>query len=252
MGAELIEKSETARNIIQTLESDLAQLPDGPTWSLQAEILVDASSSRINEDILSQPLCTVIQIILVDLLRLAGVYFDAVVGHSSGEIAAAYAAGYLTARDAIRIAYYRALHVQKSSSPTGTDIKGAMVAVGSLMEDIAELCDDEAFLGRIAVAASNSSSSVTVSGDSDAIDELQVILDDEKKFNRRLKVDKAYHSKHMLPCYDPYVASLRRCGVRVQEPRATCTWFSSVYNRPIGSEMELADTYWAENVTKPV
>ena len=252
MGAELIEKSEIARNIIQKLESDLAQLADGPTWSLQAEILADDSSSRTNEAILSQPLCTAIQILLVDLLRLAGVNFDAVVGHSSGEIAAAYAASHLTARDAICIAYYRGMHVQKASSPNGTDIKGAMVAVGSSMNDIAEICEDEAFLGRIAVAASNSSSSVTVSGDDDAITELQVILDDEGKFNRRLKVDKAYHSKHMLPCYEPYVESLRRCNVKVQEPRDTCTWLSSVYNRPVDSDMKLADAYWAENMTQPV
>ena len=252
MGAELIEKSEFARNIIQKLESDLAQLADGPTWSLQAEILADDSLSRTNEAILSQPLCTAIQILLVDLLRLAGINFDAVVGHSSGEIAAAYAAGHLAARDAICIAYYRGMHVQKALSPNGTEIKGAMVAVGSSMTDIAELCEDEAFLGRIAFAASNSSSSVTVSGDDDAIVELQVILEDEGKFNRRLKVDKAYHSKHMLPCYEPYVKSLRRCNVKVQEPQHTCTWFSSVYNRPVDSDMKLADTYWAENMTQPV
>ncbi|ORY02745.1 putative polyketide synthase [Clohesyomyces aquaticus] len=253
MGAELIEKSRTARAIIEALESDLANLPDGPTWSLQAEILAAASSSRINEAILSQPLCTALQILLVDILRLAGVEFDAVVGHSSGEIAAAYASGHLTARDAICVAYYRGLHVQKSSSPNG-DVKGAMIAVGSSLEDITELCEDEAFLGRLSIAASNSSSSVTVSGDEDAITELQMILDDEKKFNRRLKVDKAYHSKHMLTCYKPYVASLRQCGVNIQAPRTarTCTWFSSVYNRPVDSTMELSDTYWAENMTKPV
>jgi acyl transferase domain-containing protein len=252
MGAELIEKSETARSIIERLETDLANLPDGPAWSLKAEILEASSTSRINEAILSQPLCTALQIMLVDLLRLANVHFEAVIGHSSGEIAAAYAAGLLTARDAICVAYYRGLHVQNSASPNGADIKGAMIAVGSSLEDITDLCEDEAFSGRLSVAASNSSSSVTVSGDEDAIAELQVILDDEKKFNRLLKVDKAYHSNHMLPCYAPYVASLRRCGVKVQTPSTTCTWFSSVYNRAVDFSMELADTYWAENMTKPV
>lgn len=255
MGAELIEKSETARNIMQDLESSLTQLPsnDAPVWSLQAEILADASSSRVHEAALSQPLCTAIQILLVDMLHLADVHFDAVVGHSSGEIAAAYAAGYLTARDAMRIAYYRGLHLQLASSPNGHDIKGAMVAVGSSMEDMTELFSDDHFAGRVTVASSNSSSSVTVSGDEDAIAELQLILEDEKKFNRRLKVDKAYHSKHMLPCFKPYVSSLRRCGIAVQmPPPGSCTWFSSVYNRPVDSTMALGDTYWAENMTRPV
>ncbi|KAJ5113444.1 hypothetical protein N7456_001978 [Penicillium angulare] len=251
MGADLIEKSDMARRIVQKLEEHLAQLPDGPSWSLEAEILADSEASRINEAMLSQPTCTALQILLVDMLRLAGVQFNAVVGHSSGEIAAAYAAGYLTARDAICVAYYRGLHVENASSPNG-DIKGAMVAVGSSLDDMEELCNDEAFLGRISVAASNSSSSVTVSGDEDAIAELQAILDDEQKFNRRLKVDKAYHSSHMLSCYSPYIASLKSCGVTVQEPRTTCSWYSSVYNRPVDSKMALADEYWAENMTKPV
>lgn len=252
MGAELIEKSSTAREIIERLEADLAKLHDGPKWSLKSEILAAASSSRVNEAELSQPLCTALQILLIDMLGLAGVHFDAAVGHSSGEIAAAYASGYLTARDALYVAYYRGLHVQAACSPNGADIKGAMVAVGSSLEDMTELCNDLDFKGRLSVAASNSSTSVTVSGDEDAISELQLILEDEKKFNRRLKVDKAYHSKHMLPCYEPYVASLRQCGVKVQTPSSSCMWISSVYNQPVDSSMELADTYWAENMTKPV
>ena len=71
---------------------------------------------------------------LVDLLRLANVHFGAVVGHSSGEIAAAYAAGYITARDAICIAYYRGLHCKRAASPNG-NIKGGMLAAGTSMED---------------------------------------------------------------------------------------------------------------------
>ena len=255
MGADLIEKSPFAQRVIQGLEANLAQLPakDRPSWSLRAEILADASISRINEAALSQPLCTAVQIMLVDLLQLANVRFDAVVGHSSGEIAAAYAAGYFTARDAIYIAYYRGLHCKQAASPNG-NIKGAMLAAGISMEDAMQLCEMEEFAGRINVAASNSSASVTISGDEDAIEELQVILDDEKKFNRRLKVDQAYHSKHMLPCFDPYVESMRRAGVKASRPSSSqCTWFSSVYDgQSINSELGLSDVYWGENMTKPV
>ena len=255
MGADLIEKSPFAQRIIQELEANLAQLPgqDRPSWSLRAEMVADTSVSRINEAALSQPLCTAVQIMLIDLLRLANVHFDAVVGHSSGEIAAAYAAGYLTARDAIYIAYYRGLHCKQAASPNG-NIKGAMLAVGTSTEDAVQLCEEEEFAGRINVAASNSSASVTISGDEDAIEELQVVLDDEKKFNRRLKVDQAYHSKHMLPCFDPYVESMRRAGVKALRPSSSqCTWFSSVYDgQPVNSEIGLSDVYWGENMTKPV
>jgi acyl transferase domain-containing protein len=115
MGAELLEKSSFARQIIQELESNLAQLPgkDRPVWSLEAEILTDATKSRVHEAAISQPLCTAVQILLVDLLRLAHVNLDLVVGHSSGEIGAGYAAGCLSARDAICIAYYRGLHCKR-------------------------------------------------------------------------------------------------------------------------------------------
>jgi acyl transferase domain-containing protein len=102
MGAKLIESSQVARNIIRKLEVYLQELPeaDRPTWSLETELLAGAGSSRIQQAEISQPLCTALQILLVDLLQLAGVQFSAVVGHSSGEIAAAYAAGWMTARDA--------------------------------------------------------------------------------------------------------------------------------------------------------
>jgi acyl transferase domain-containing protein len=106
MGAELIEASSIARSVIQKLESYLAAIPnknDRPSWSLETELLADATSSRINEALLSQPLCTAVQILLVDLLKIAGVEFAAVIGHSSGEIAAAYAAGYLSAKDASKM-----------------------------------------------------------------------------------------------------------------------------------------------------
>lgn len=70
------------------------------------------------------------------------------------------------------------------------------------MEDAQLLCNKE-FKDRLNVAACNSSSSVTISGDEDAIDDLRVILENEKKFCRKLRVDTAYHSGHMLPALNP-------------------------------------------------
>lgn len=85
MGAELIQASETARNIVDRLDSFLHDIPDGnaPTWSLVEELLAEPLS-RIHEAAISQPLCTAVQILIVDLLRLAGISFHSVVGHSSG------------------------------------------------------------------------------------------------------------------------------------------------------------------------
>ncbi|KAG5745013.1 hypothetical protein H9Q70_012287 [Fusarium xylarioides] len=253
MGAEMLVRSSLAQKIISKLEYDLSQLEDAPNWSLQSELLAKDGHSRVQEAAISQPLCTAVQIMLVDLFQAACIKFDAVIGHSSGEIAAAYAAGYLSARDAICIAYYRGLHCQYAASPNGS-IKGSMLAVGTSVEDARALCEMEEFVGRVGVAAVNSSSSVTISGDEDAITELQVIFDDEKKFNRLLKVDKAYHSECMLPCVAPYVEAMQKAGVEIQSPSSQCTWFSSVYDgQPVNSpNFVLGDSYWAENMTNPV
>ena len=256
MAAHLIRSSSFVRERVQDLEQSLATLvpSDRPAWHLEEEMLAGDDSSRINEAALSQPLCTAVQIILVDLLRAAGINFAAVVGHSSGEIAAAYAAGFISAHDAIRIAYYRGFFARLAGNES-TGQKGAMLAVGTSWEDAQRLVHLEAFKGRLAVAAHNSSASVTLSGDADVAVNAKKVLDEEKKFARLLKVDTAYHSHHMLPCGDAYVQALRTCGVRINKERTSnCSWFSSVYPAGKGVEPEeaLQDVYWRDNMLNPV
>lgn len=254
MGRELIRSSTFVRERIQHLETSLATLPpsDRPSWHLQDELLADAETSRISEAELSQPLCTAIQVVLVDLLRAAGITFQAVVGHSSGEIAAAYAADFISAHDAVRIAYYRGLHARLAGDLHGQ--KGAMLAVGTSREDAQELVELPAFRGRISVAAHNSSASITLSGNVDAVIHAKKVFDEEKKFARMLKVDTAYHSHHMVPCGEPYVQSIRRCGIRVNQERSTsCTWYSSVFPGEAMESIEaLKDVYWRDNMVNPV
>ncbi|KFZ18638.1 hypothetical protein V502_04011 [Pseudogymnoascus sp. VKM F-4520 (FW-2644)] len=131
------------------------------------------------------------------------------------EIGATYAAGLITATNAIRIAYYRGIYAKLAKSPNGT--RGAMMAVGTTLEDANGFCELENFAGRIQVAACNSLSSITLSGDDDAIDEAVGIFKDEQKFARKLKVDTAYHSTHMEACALPYLDSITRCDVQVQD-----------------------------------
>ncbi|KAK4201201.1 Nonribosomal peptide synthetase 14 [Triangularia verruculosa] len=252
MGAELLQRSTFVQDRVAELDGFLSSLaePDRPTWSIKNELLAPAASSRISEAAISQPLCTVVQIILVDLLKAAGVEFQAVVGHSSGEIAAAYSAGLLTAKDAIRVAYYRGVHAKLASSPNN-GVKGAMMAVGTSPEDATSFCELDGFQGRIQVAALNSSSSITLSGDEEAIEEAVEIFKDEQKFARRLKVDTAYHSSHMLSCSQPYLESMHQCGVESLHGNET-KWFSSVIDGAIMSPDSLSERYWVDNMTNPV
>lgn len=185
MGRELVRDLKYARGILEELEATLSTLPNvahRPSWSLTKEVLAGSTESRVGEARVSQPLCTAIQILPVDLLELAGLKFAAVVGHSSGEIGAAYAAGFISRSDAIKIAYHRGLCAEQAPHPGQ---RGAMMAVGTTFEDATEICGLEAFEGRVCVAACNSPSSITLSGDADAIDEVKVVFDDEKKFARK-------------------------------------------------------------------
>ena len=254
MGAELVETSPAARQVLEDLEYSLMTLPppDRPSWSIVHELLEMKELSRLDQAEISQPLCTALQIMLATILRSAGVIFDAVVGHSSGEIGAAYAAGIISASDAIRIAYYRGFHMHLGQGPGAK--QGAMMATGTTFEDAEELCQVDDFEGRLCVAASNSSNSVTISGDADAIEEAKEVLTAEGKFARQLKVDKAYHSHHMLPCSEPYIKSLQECGIKATIPNdADCCWISSVYGDEVSHVTDsLCDTYWSNNMVRPV
>ncbi|KAK2038771.1 beta-ketoacyl synthase domain-containing protein [Colletotrichum somersetense] len=255
MGSVLYNRSACFRKSINELQLSLSSLPDGPSWTLDAELLAPPGTSRVMSAEIAQPICTAVQIALVDLLRVAGISLDAVVGHSSGEIAAAYAAGYLSAGDGIRIAYYRGLHSHLASSPNGQP--GKMMAVGMSFDDAVAFCQRPRFRNSISVAASNSVSSVTISGDADAILEAKEVLGAEGIFARVLQVDKAYHPHHMRPCAEAYLQSLRDCAIKVLRSDVVrdCVWYSSVYG-PAGSFTHqpslLADQYWVDNLLKPV
>ncbi|KAH6867729.1 hypothetical protein B0T10DRAFT_596949 [Thelonectria olida] len=251
MGARLLEESPYASRRLADLDDALSSLPSGdrPAWTLRDMILADASSSRIADAAISQPLCTAVQVVLVDLLQHAGVELHGVVGHSSGEIGAAYAAGFLTARDAIRVAYYRGLYAKLAQSPNGG--KGAMMAVGTTIEDASEFCELDVFQGRIQVAARNSSSSITLSGDEDAIIEAIETFKDEGKFARQLKVDTAYHSSHVLPCAKPYLEAMEKCQVDAAIPTGT-KWYSSVHEGQVMTPDLVSPQYWVDNMTSTV
>ena len=124
MGAQLFSEFESYRQTIRHLDDILSQVPEPPSWSLESALLEPSATSRIQEPELSQPLCTALQIALVDLLSLWNVNPNSTVGHSSGEIAAAYAAGVHTAEEAIIMAYYRGQVLASHQTP------GRMLAVG--------------------------------------------------------------------------------------------------------------------------
>lgn len=247
MGRDLIASSPKAQIWLGELQRALDSLPQKyqPRFKLWEQLAAPENESRIHEAGISLTLRTALQIVQVNILRALGIEFAAVVGHSSGEIPAAYAARRLSSAEAIRIAYLRGLSTEK------TETQGAMLAAGISWEQAQAVCSSEPYSGRVAVSAYNSPLSVTLSGDADKIRELEWLLISMDLNAKALHVDKAYHSHHMQVCAEWYVMAMKECGVAASQETTSTVWFSSVFD---GQEVhDCSDVeYWKDNMVRPV
>lgn len=224
----------------------------GCTWDPIDELLRgQKDGSRLSQPDISQPICTVLQIALVDELRAWGIKPSRVVGHSSGEIAAAYSIGALSHQDAIAAAYFRGVAVikQRIEQPK---LKLSMMAVGCSREEADALIAESKLNrnGKATVACVNSPTSVTLSGQVESLEQLQAVLEERKIFARLLKVETAYHSTHMHKAMDFYHSSIADI-----EPlpayEGQGTMISSVTGFEISPE-EVGPYYWVRNLVSPV
>ena len=213
------------------------------------ELHRDEETSQVNNVVYSLPMSTAIQISLVQLLWSWGITPTAVTSHSSGEVAAAYAAGALSARSAIGITFLRG-----SLAATSNDkslFKGGMIAVGLSRKAAIEYISSVTS-GRIVVACINSQSSVTVSGDIAGILELEKMLQADHIFARRLKVSEAFHSDHMLPMAKLFASGL----MGLLEPQRE--FGSVIYSSPkTGARVDrvgviASPSHWVESMLLPV
>ncbi|KAI0895264.1 putative polyketide synthase [Annulohypoxylon nitens] len=255
MARELFWKNRTFRETIRRLDADLQSLPPevAPSWSLE-QAITELPSNIINQATHSQPICTAIQIGLVDLMRNWEVLPAAVVGHSSGEIAAAYAAGLLTASQSIIVAFLRGYAVSKVRSP------GAMIAAGLGPEAARQLIADKKFSKELCVACVNDSDNVTISGSQEAIDIIFSEIQGKRKFVRRLETGKqAYHSHLMQDAgayYEELIAPYLKRGANPQVSKSITTMYSSVGHHddetgPVKPDRNMT-RYWRENLERPV
>ena len=219
----------------------------GCAWSATEELQKGKSTSQLHLAEYSQTLCTVLQVALVDLLKTWNILPTAVAGHSSGEIAAAYAMGALSKEDAWDIAYYRGL-LSSEMKINAPDIDGSMMAAG-LSPKMAEKRISKVTKGELVVACINSPTSVTISGDTPAIDQLLGILKEEGIFARKLQVDIAYHSPHMQVIAQDYYDLLS--NITPLDASGNCTMHSSVTGSVIEAS-QLGAINWIKNLTSPV
>lgn len=233
---------------IRELDRVLQALDPPPSWTIEEVLLTPAESSRIAEAEIAQPVCTATQIAMVDLLQEWGLAPSVNVGHSSGEIGAAYSAGLHSAPEAIIAAFYRGLAVTHVA-PTGT-----MLAAGLGVKEISPFITD--LDEEVVVACENSPSSVTLSGTSTGIQDAKKRLDAAKVFARELKTGKAYHSPQMsavAPVYNNLLLeayrNLDKESLSWRQPRATM--ISSVTGKE-HKEDHVPIQYWSDNLRSPV
>ena len=193
MASRLLQTDPEFRKDIVGMDDILRSLKHPPTWTIENELQKPAKTSQLHRAELAQPICTAVQIGLVNALSRCNIRPDTVIGHSSGEIAAAYAAQAISVTEAISVAYYRGYvtRIQKSA--------GGMAAIGLDAKSVSRLLRN-----GVVIACENSPNSTTISGDLPELEKVIEVIKDQRPnvLVRQLKVDIAYHSrkKSLLLC----------------------------------------------------
>lgn len=235
MGRELYHKEPVYRAAIDECD---ALFQDISGWSLRAALMADEAESRIAQTEVAQPANLAVQVGLTLLLRSWGLEADGIVGHSIGEVGAAWASGGLSLDNALRVAYHRSRLQAKTAG------KGGMLAVGISLDEAYDLVDRSA--GKIAIGAINSPGAVTLSGQMAALQEIAAELEAQQRFNRFLKVEVPYHSPVMDEIEQELLDSLR--PVQTLDP--TTTLYSTVSGELMEGRHDAA--YWWRNVRESV
>ncbi|KAK8135250.1 beta-ketoacyl synthase domain-containing protein [Apiospora sp. TS-2023a] len=253
MGRELLEHFPVARAVLEELDAVLQSLGNGdgdgrlqPRWSLLREISEPRAPEHVRRPELAQPLVTALQLGLLAVLESWHVRPASVVGHSSGEIAAAYTAGFLDRAGAIKAAYYRGQAASVILDADRERLEGdaagghGMLAVGLSAEALMPL------LGQ---------TTVTVSGTREALELLADELKTAGHSARFLFVDLAYHSELISRIGDEYWRILDRDGgfrEGCQEPRTGISMFSTLTASALNRTTRTDALYWKANMTSPV
>ena len=236
MGVDLMAASPVFADSMAACAQALSEFVD---WSL-LDVLGDAEAlERVD---VVQPALFAVMVSLAELWRSVGVAPDAVIGHSQGEIAAAYVAGALTLRDAARVVALRSKLLVELSGSAG------MVSVACSVERARELLLGlDVTPSQADVAVINGRSAVVVSGETSALDALVRQCEALEIRVRRIDVDYASHSAQV----EAIEGRLRNALADV-EPRSTRTAFFSTVTGDLVDTATLDADYWYRNIRQTV
>ncbi|KAJ5888153.1 type I iterative polyketide synthase [Penicillium taxi] len=243
MGRGLIGRYENFQNDIRKMDYALQSLKDAPTWRIEgtdSHVLYNPNCPDLNDAEFAQPLCTALQIGLVNLLAYWGIQPDSVAGHSSGEIAAAYAAGAIPMSMAIILSYYRGKVTKLQKEP------GMMASVGLGRSEVSPYLEK-----GVVVACENSPRNVTLSGIRGVLDRIlsRISSDHPDVFCKALPVDVAYHSELVLEAAQKYSHLIEP---HIRPNVSMIPMFSCITGQPISSPKDLDAMYWRCTMESPV
>ncbi|XP_038057186.1 polyketide synthase-nonribosomal peptide synthetase hybrid himA-like [Patiria miniata] len=220
----------------------------GAKWSLVSMLSEEQDRERINQTEISQPCLFAVAIGLVDLWKLHGVVPDAVVGHSVGEVASAYAAGLLSLEHAVKLIYRRGRELRKTSG------SGKMVAVLHRVEDVLTFVSQRKHGQVLDVAAINSPGQIVFSGETSAVEGIAKELTADNIQRVVLKVNNAFHSKQQEVVKKPFLKKVGKF-LKVQnsaERQRTIPMMSTVTGRYLTPEEANSPEYWFQNIRQKV
>ncbi|MFR9750684.1 type I polyketide synthase [Nocardia sp. 004] len=207
-------------------------------WSIIAELLCPQEQSRATGTVVAQAGNFLVQAALCAELAQLGIRPAVVVGHSVGEVAAAYISGALSLQDALLVGHHRA-RLQAATAGSG-----GMLAIGLPLDKAQQLIAGDA---RVDIAAINSPSAVTLAGDITRLDEIAESLTEDGVFAKRLQVEVPYHS-HLM---DPVLDELRTVLADLRPSAPRIPLYSTVTGTRL-TEAEMDADYWCGNVRQPV
>ncbi|WP_175856968.1 type I polyketide synthase [Burkholderia anthina] len=216
-------------------------------WRADGNVsLVDAMCNGVDAEWLAatenaQPLLFAMQVGITRVLSARGIRFDAVVGHSVGEIAAAWASGALTLAEAVRVIRIR------SGAQGLTRGTGRMAAAGIGEAAARDWITRLDLPAAIEIAGTNSPDAVTLAGSQAALEVVGAALKDAGHFYQMLDLDYAFHSSRM-DAIEPVV----RDGLADLAPRDTHTRFVSTVTGDMLPGTALDAGYWWRNIREPV
>ncbi|NKB62232.1 MAG: SDR family NAD(P)-dependent oxidoreductase [Gammaproteobacteria bacterium] len=208
-------------------------------WSIIDEMMRSEQDSQINLTRIAQPTIFTVQVALSKLWESFGIIPDKVIGHSVGEVAAAYCAGIYSLDDAIKVIYHRS----RLQNQTGGN--GKMAAVGVSIEKARSIITE--YEGSIELAVVNSPNLISLAGDSEPMTEAIKKLQSQNIFCKELPIDYAFHTHQMEPIKEELLTSLSDIV-----PMDGDVPFVSTVTQSVIPGSELDAIYWWRNVREAV